>query len=97
MTVEITDVAIDEEKVVTIDAIDVSEEHMQRLERIRDDGGFERELQFCFDTKEQQASKYLSFFLHHQLATVGCETYGEALRAVIGTRTDLSGKYLVWE
>lgn len=99
MTIEITDISLDEEHVVTIEGIDVSEEHLQRLERIRDDG-FERELTFRIDTagpENRTSRKYFHTWIHRQKATKSCSTYGEALRAVVGTVTTISGKYLILE
>ena len=96
-TVEITDARVSAEKIVTIEGIDVSDEHLQYLERMRDDGGFERDLRFCFDTNEKKPCADLVKFLRRQVATTGCETYGEALRAIVGTRTTLPSRYLVWE
>ena len=94
MTVEILNVSL-EDKVIHIEAIDISEENLMRLER-RDDG-CERELQFVFDTREKKACQYLISWLHRQKAAKGCRTYGEALRAVEGTRTQINGKYIVWD
>ena len=47
MTIEITSVKLSH-GVVTIKAIDCSEEHLQYMERCRDDG-FEKQLEFVFD------------------------------------------------
>ena len=95
MTVEIVSVLLDQDRVVRISAVDVSEEHLMKLER-RDDGR-ERELEFVFNSREKKACQYLVAWLHRQKATAGCRTYGEALRAVEGTRTQLSGRYIVWD
>ena len=50
MTVEITSIDI-KEGIVTITAIDVSEENLQMLERNRED--VEKEISFIFDTHEK--------------------------------------------
>lgn len=95
MTVEITDVSLNN-KIVTITAIDVSEENLQRLERVRDDG-FEKEVCYVFDTTDREAFQYLYKFMHRQKITNGCVNWGQALQAIIGTHTTISGKYRVLE
>ena len=92
MTVEIISVEV-KEGVVAIQAIDCSEENLQRMERLRDDG-FERELNFLFDTKKSGDYVYLRKWLQSQKATNGARTWGEALRAIYGTVTTISGKFL---
>ena len=80
-------------KVVMITAVDVSEEHLQKVERNREDD-FQRELEFTFTNK--QALAYLTHWLHSQriIKTAKPATWGEALSSVVGTITNLSGKYL---
>lgn len=95
MYVEITAVSIVSGNVI-IEAIDVSEENLQRIERTRDDG-FERELKFVFDTHKRQDFLYLRGWLKRQKATRGCVTWGEALNAVYGTVASISKKYRVWD
>ena len=59
MTIEVTSTSICS-GIVRIYGIDCSEENLQRMERIRDDGT-EREVVFVFDTKNDQKSfEYLS-------------------------------------
>ncbi len=94
MTVEITSIDI-KEGVVTITAIDVSEENLQILERNRED--VETELHFIFDTHESMEYQYLYSWLHRQKVTKGCTTWGEALNAVIGIITTISQKYRNWD
>lgn len=94
MTVEITGVII-RNGVVTITAVDVSEENLQRMERVRDDGT-EKELSFLFDTHQQQVYEYLYKWLKRQKATRGSTSWGEALTSVIGTVTTISAKYRDW-
>lgn len=91
MTVEITSVALDK-GMVTITAVDCSEENLQRLERMRDDG-FEKELEFFFDTHDEKEYRYLFQWLKRQKAARQAETWGEALRSVCGTITSINGKY----
>lgn len=95
MTIEITSVSCSN-GVVHIEAIDVSEENLQRLERTRDDG-FESLLQFVFDTHERETKEYLYRWLKRQKATKGCKTWGTALNAVVGTHVSISKKYRSWD
>ena len=95
MYVEITAVSIVSGNVI-IEAIDVSEENIQRLERTRDDG-FEQELKFVFDTREKNDFFYLRNWLKRQKSTQECATWGEALNSVYGTVTSISQKYRVWD
>lgn len=90
MTVEITSATL-REGVVTITANDVSEEHLQWLERTRQDE--EREVVFIFDTRNPRALNYLHRWMRGQKATKGCRTWGEALQSVCGRITELSGRY----
>lgn len=95
MMIEITSIDI-RHGIVTISAIDVSEENLQRLERIRDDG-FEKNVEFIFDTHEEIALKYLHDWLKRQKATQGCDTWGQALNSIRGTVTNISQKYRSWD
>lgn len=95
MTVEITSVNLND-GVVTITAIDCSEENLQRLERLRDDG-IEREVKFLIDTHNQKDYCYLSRWLKRQKATAQARTWGEALHSIYGTVTTINGKYRVWD
>ena len=93
MTIEVTSTSICS-GIVRIYGIDCSEENLQRMERIRDDGT-EREVVFVFDTKnDQKYFEYLSCWLHRQKITKESATYGEALKKIIGIITTISGKYL---
>ena len=98
MTIEITSTDITN-RIVTINATDVSEEHLQRMERTRDDG-FERELTFSFDLCARTENIYLYRFLHRQKAVKDILAAGEhltlkeALQATVGTVTQINGKYL---
>lgn len=74
MTVEITSIDV-KEGIVTITALDVSEENLQMLERNRED--VERELSFVFDTHERLEYQYLYSWLHRQKATQGAATWGK--------------------
>lgn len=93
--IEITAVSISK-GIVNIEAIDVSEENLQKLERTRDDG-FEKEVSFVFDTHDQEAQTYLYQWLRRQKSTKGCKTWGMALNAVVGTHVTISQKYRSWE
>lgn len=95
MTIEIISVNM-KQGIVTISAVDVSEERLQKLERMRDDG-FERELEFIIDTHEKEAYRYLYSWLKRQKATKDCTTWGQALNAVCGTITTISKKYRSWD
>lgn len=74
-------------------ANDVDERHLQQLERNRYDDGSERELEFIF-TKEDY--RYLYAWLKRQkpVKKAAPDTFGEAVTALIGSITTISGKYL---
>lgn len=94
MTVEIISAGI-HEGIVELTAINVSEEHLQRIERTRDDG-FESELTFKFDPKNPYQFVYIRSWLKAQKATAGSRTWGEALNSVVGTITTINSKYRSW-
>ena len=58
MTVEILSTVI-ENGYVSITVIDCSEEHLQRMERIRDDG-VEKEIEFLFDSHHKLSLIHIS-------------------------------------
>ena len=94
MYIEITGYSLSKDAVVKIYAHDISELNYQKIMRERD-GGFEREICFKFDTRNnRKAWQYLNGWLHSQKSTQGSKTYGEALHAVVGTRVYLNGRYL---
>ena len=97
MTVEITSATI-HNRVVEIEAINVSEEHLQRIERTRDDG-FEQELLFNFDLNNLYEKDYLYRFLHHQKRVMENKPKFliDALQRTVGTITSISGKYLNYD
>lgn len=95
MTVEITSTLIDK-GVVSITAIDVSEENLQRIERMRDDIS-EDEIIFIFDTNKETAFVDFTKWLRSQKATKNSLTYGEALKSTIGTITDIPRRYRSWD
>lgn len=95
MTVEIISGSI-HNGIIRISAVDVSEEHLQRIERTRDDGT-EREIEFAFDTHDPGAYKYIRKWLKSQKSTHNAKTWGEAVQAVIGTITDLNMKFRSWD
>lgn len=94
MTVEITSTSM-QNGVIRIGAVDVSEENLMRCERMRDD--FQKEIEFVFDLKDKLVYKYIINWLQSQKAVKGCKTYGEALNSILGTVTQISGKYRVWD
>lgn len=90
MTVEVTSVNIQRGGVVTISCVDVSEENLQRIERVRDDG-FQKEINLVIDTKDKKAFYSLRSWMLKQACTAGKKTWGTALLSVVGTITDLYG------
>ncbi|MCD8324497.1 MAG: hypothetical protein LUC32_06065 [Clostridiales bacterium] len=94
MMIDITSAYI-ADGIVTIEGIDSSEENLMRMERTRDDG-FERTVSFVFDTRDRKTFKYLYNFLHQQKSVQAAHpvNYGDAIHALIGIRTSISGRYL---
>lgn len=97
MTIEIISAEISSAGLVRVTGIDCSEMNLQRIERNRDDGGFEQEIDFVFDTTDVDTFTYLRKWLKSQKATRNSRTYGEALRAVVGTVTTIQRKYRTWD
>ena len=97
MLVEILSVTL-KKGIVEIQALDVSEENLSRMERMRDDMN-NPELTFLLDTREEKVLMYLNNWLHRQKAVrkQECTTWGQALQAVVGTITTRSGNYRSWE
>ena len=95
MTVEILSTVI-KDGYITITAIDCSEEHLQHMERTRDDG-VEKQIEFLFDSHQKNDFLYLQKWLTSQKTTAQATTWGEALRAVQGIVTTISNNYRVWE
>ena len=97
MTVEITSATI-QNRIVEIEAIDVSEEHLQHIKRYRDDG-FERELLFTFDLCDRWQNSYIYRFLHQQkiVKERNPSLLIDALQCTVGTVTSISGKYLNYD
>ena len=82
--------------VVEITAADVSEEHLQYMERTRMDEI--REVKYLFDTHDAAAFKFLRWFLKNQKSCRSAATYGEALARIQGTIVNSpSNKYRVWD
>ncbi len=92
MTVEITGFSFIN-KELHLFATNADERHLQILERNRFDDGSEQELEFIFD---KDNINYLYKWLKRQKAvkTAAPKTLGQAVNAVLGTVTTLSGKYL---
>lgn len=82
--------------IVKIQALDVSDQNLQRMERIRDDGQ-EKEVEFVFDTVRKEEYTYLRQWLKRQKVTREAKTWGEALTAMIGIITVINGKYRNWQ
>lgn len=66
MLVEILSVTL-KKGIVEIQALDVSEENLSRMERMRDDMN-NPELTFLLDTREEKVLMYLNNWLHRQKA-----------------------------
>lgn len=83
MLVEILSVTL-KKGIVEIQALDVSEENLSRMERMRDDMN-NPELTFLLDTREEKVLMYLNNWLHRQKAVrkQECTTWGQALQAVV--------------
>lgn len=95
MTVEIV-AAVLVKGIVTVTAIDCSEENLQRMERRRDDG-VEKIMEFVFDTTLRTDYLYFRKWMKQQKVTREAKTWGEALNAIRGIVTDINGKYRVWD
>ena len=95
MLIEISGVALNK-GIVSIFGMDVSEENLQRIERNRFDDG-EEEITFIFDTRNERVQQDFCRWLKQQKAAKGKTTYGEALRATVGTIVYISGRYRSWE
>lgn len=94
MVVEITSSFINNKsKVLVIEGHNTDDLHLQGLERGREDRDPET-LKFIFDTTNPDVQKYIVNWLHRQKVTKGSKTYGEAVRAVVGTVTSISGRYI---
>ena len=99
MTIEITDMRITNRELGTVrmTAIDCSEEHAQYFERYRDDG-FEKEVIYEWNTKDNKQFYWLWKWLKAQKATAQSKTVGEAFTSLVGTICESpSGRYRVWE
>lgn len=95
MDVEIIGTRI-EKGIAIITVIDVSEENLRKMERLRGDT-FDHEMEFRFDTHEMEDLEYLWKWLKRQKVTKGCKTWGEALHSTIGTITVIAPRYRSWE
>lgn len=82
--------------VVTITAIDVSDENLRRMERLRDDAA-EKEVTFHLDSRNSKDYKYLRMWLKNQKAARGSKTWGEALNSTVGTITTIEPRFRSWE
>ena len=99
MTIEVIDIRITDREngTVTMIARDVSEENLMRFERYRDDG-FEKELEYQWNTRDNRQFLALRKWLKSQKVTQNAATFGQAMAAVTGRiLPSPSGKYRVWE
>ena len=82
--------------IVRILAVDVSDQNLRRLERLRDDAS-ETIVEFVFDTVRKGDYLYLRSWLKSQKAARQARTWGEALAAVTGSITTISTRYRNWQ
>lgn len=82
--VEITSVSI-QNGIVTFEAVDISEARLEWLERTRTDQP-DKVVEIIYDTHDSKQAYQLRCWLKRQKATQSCTTWGEALRAVLGTQ-----------
>lgn len=94
MTIEITSAYL-QEGIAYIEAVDCSEENLQRIERTRDYDN-PRELSFEIDTHNPKDFHYLRNWLKRQKATKGAATYREAFQSILGTVTTIHSRYRAW-
>lgn len=94
MDVEILSVEINK-GIVSFYCINVSDENLRRMERMRDDAT-EEEVVFNFDTHNPKAFQILRAWLHQQKRTKDSKTWGEALQSVVGTITVLPSGFREW-
>lgn len=99
MDIEISSVYLTKESVF-IEGTDVSEEQYARQSRERYDE--ERVIRFEFDQTDPKAIEYLRRWLKRQkrvrdLMKIGKPSWGDVLLTVVGTDTQLSGRYLIRE
>lgn len=92
MRIQVESAHIDKNKIIHIWGPAVDD-----LRRCRDERGREDRVpmkHFCFRTREKEDLKYAIWFLHDQVVTKGCKTYGEAIQAIVGTTVNLKNIYL---
>lgn len=96
MTVEIVSTLIHGKEVI-ISVVDISEERLQWLERRRTDEN-NPEFEFRFDTTDKKQFAALRKWMMRQEMARNKKTWGEALRSIVGIRTDTYGisKYRVY-
>ena len=95
MTVEIVTATLTK-GIVTLTAIDCSEENLRRMERWRDNKE-EKMMEFVFDTTIRKDYLHFRKWMKQQKVTREAKTWGEALNAISGIITDINGKYRVWD
>ena len=100
MTIEITGYSIikheHQKNAVRIYCIDISEEHLQQLERRRLD---KQPKEMIFEFSDDQAYSYLYRRLSRMKQTQEAKTWGDALSSIVGTvsGTCFQFKYRVYE
>lgn len=100
MTIEITSVTLNN-GIIVISAVDVSEENLQRFERVRDDG-IENEITFAIDMHIEKDYIYIGKWLARQKVvknlTGDDRNWGTVLNSIIGIKTNSpAGRYRVWK
>ena len=81
--VEVTSVSI-QNGIVVFEAVDISEARLEWLERTRTDQP-EKVVEIIYDTHDSRQANQLRNWIKSQKVTKNCTTWGEALRAVLGT------------
>ena len=98
MTIEVIEMTIIDRMngTVRMTAKNISEERIQFLERTRDDG-FEEEVMFEWNTKDERQFRAMRKWLKQQKVTQSAKTFGEAMSFVSGITTESPAKkYRVW-
>jgi len=97
-TIEIIGTSITTDHVVQLICQDVSDEHLQYLERVRDDLPQE-DIVYEYDTSDPKQFWALRSWLKKQKATQkpDIKTWGQALNAVIGTVVEAPRWRRTWD
>ena len=92
MRIQVESACIDKDKVIHIYGQAINDLRKCRDERGRTDRVPMKE--FCFRTREKEHLKYAVWFLHDQVTTKRCKTYGEAVQAIVGTTVDIRREFI---